>query len=195
MEQEGQIDAGSRGREWDMRLREKMLFFALGCVFVMVGQVTLYLLGYGVQAQGTGIVPASGEFDRITCNEMVVGRAMVTDKLTVFSTGREKVLELGVAKNGNGLLCVNNAKGKSVVKISVSNEDGNGSIRLYPATTDGYLAGLHVNLHVNEYGGQLDLYGNDDKARVLIGVNEYGNGVVNTFDKNGYRHAVLTPNQ
>ena len=42
-----------------------------------------------------------------------------------------------------------------------------------------------AKLHINEWGGRLQLNGKGEGA-VLLGINEYGYGVVSTYDKNGY---------
>lgn len=48
------------------------------------------------------------------------------------------------------------------------------------------LGGVHLS--VNENGGMLDVLGKaKDKSRVTVEINEYGNGAVSTWDKNGYR--------
>ena len=41
-------------------------------------------------------------------------------------------------------------------------------------------------LSIDENGGRVDLIGKGE-GKVAIGINEYGNGVVSTWDKNGYR--------
>lgn len=43
-------------------------------------------------------------------------------------------------------------------------------------------------LSANKNGGRLDVYGKGDKmSRAVVCVNEYGNGAMSTWDKNGYR--------
>lgn len=45
-----------------------------------------------------------------------------------------------------------------------------------------------ARMRVNEYGGVLSVFGKGSKkSKAVIGVNEYGNGAVNTWDKNGFR--------
>ena len=47
-------------------------------------------------------------------------------------------------------------------------------------------------MDVDEHGGNVYVYGKgDDTSRVAMDVNEYGNGAVSTWDKNGYRSANL----
>ena len=43
-----------------------------------------------------------------------------------------------------------------------------------------------AGLSVNEYGGRVDVSGKR-RGKVAMGITEYGNGIVNTWDKNGYR--------
>ena len=49
-----------------------------------------------------------------------------------------------------------------------------------------------ARLGINEHGGNVAVYGKgSNKSRAIITVNEYGNGVVSTWDKNDYRLATL----
>ena len=44
-----------------------------------------------------------------------------------------------------------------------------------------------VSLSIDENGGRVDVYDDLGKNRAVMGVNQYGNGTVSTWDKNGYR--------
>ena len=44
-----------------------------------------------------------------------------------------------------------------------------------------------VALASTEYGGRVDVFNNQGKNRATMQVNEYGNGAVSTWDRNGYR--------
>ncbi len=45
-----------------------------------------------------------------------------------------------------------------------------------------------AQLKTDENGGRLDVFGKvDGKSRAAVSINEYGNGVMATWDKNGYR--------
>ena len=47
-------------------------------------------------------------------------------------------------------------------------------------------------LSVNEHGGRVSVRGKgNNETRAVMGFNEYGNGGVSTWDKNGYRLATL----
>ena len=44
-----------------------------------------------------------------------------------------------------------------------------------------------VRLHQTEHGGRVDVFNKQGENRAVMSVNEYGNGAVSTWDKNGYR--------
>ena len=70
--------------------------------------------------------------------------------------------------------------GKSAVGLY--NIEGGNSVAVY--NKQGKRA---VGLHSTESGGRVNVYNNQEKTRAVMAVNECGNGVVNTWDKNGYR--------
>ena len=41
-------------------------------------------------------------------------------------------------------------------------------------------------LDITEHGGRVHLQGKGE-GKVVVAINEYGNGAVSTWDKNGYR--------
>ena len=48
-----------------------------------------------------------------------------------------------------------------------------------------------VRLSADKYGGRVRVSGKDEGSRAAMAVSEHGNGVVATWDKNGYRLATL----
>ena len=49
-----------------------------------------------------------------------------------------------------------------------------------------------AQMAINENGGAVSVHGRGNTdSRAVMGVNEYGNGAVNTWDKNGYRLETL----
>ena len=114
------------------------------------------------------------------------------------------------AQNGDTTFGVITCTGLKVVDA-----EGNPSVTLMDVLDDGMVvvngkAGGGVILHVNDHGGRVDVfskaidndYGRGDDfstqidrlhnaIRASMGVNEYGNGAVDTWDKNGYRLATL----
>lgn len=71
--------------------------------------------------------------------------------------------------------------GKTAVELDSDEEAGN---RVIVNNKQG--KGV-VGLYNTEYGGRVDVYNNREKNRATMSVNEYGNGAVSTWDKNGYR--------
>ena len=55
--------------------------------------------------------------------------------------------------------------------VAVSGKDGKG----------------RATMSVDENGGQVGVYVKEDKPRAAMALDRYGNGAVNTWDKNGYR--------
>lgn len=47
--------------------------------------------------------------------------------------------------------------------------------------------GGSTKMGTDEHGGRVDVFNNQGKNRAVMGVNEYGNGAVSTWDRNGYR--------
>ena len=76
--------------------------------------------------------------------------------------------------------------GKEVVQI-VSNGEHGGSVGV-----KGKEGQRGAQMNIDEHGGAFSAYGRGNQnSRVGMGVNEYGNGAVSTWDKNGYRLATL----
>ena len=70
--------------------------------------------------------------------------------------------------------------------IAVTDDGESGMISVY-RYDHGMKTGA-VQLMTDENGGTLSVYGKaDDESRVAVSINEYGNGAVSTWDKNGYR--------
>ena len=88
-------------------------------------------------------------------------------------------------KHGGRLDVYGKADGNSRAQIRV---DSNGAGHVSVANFLGENQDTSAELKVNEYGGTLNIFGKvDNESRVVIGINEYGNAVVSTWDKNGYR--------
>ena len=113
-------------------------------------------------------------FGKITCTELAVvdavGRAQVVvrydengGRLTVVDKSYEGGTMIGVDQKGRGTISVSSAE----IRVAAM-------------------------MHVGDDGGHITVYGKGETGtRVAIGVNEYGNGGVSTWDKNGYRLATL----
>ena len=105
-------------------------------------------------------------------------------KITVKQKdGDRRAVTLGIAEHG-GYVSV---QGKAI------------SGRAYLAIDEhgGYISangetGRRAHMTIGEHGGRVGVGGNgSSKGEAVMAVNEYGNGVVSTWDKNGYRLASL----
>ena len=93
---------------------------------------------------------------------------------------------ISAIENG-GYMSIYGAKHKKLLaSIGVTDDGESGLI-----SVNRYEHGKDIGsaqLSANKNGGRLSIYGKTDhSSRVVVGINEYGNGVVSTWDKNGYR--------
>ena len=96
--------------------------------------------------------------------------------------GTGSLVGIGVNKHGGGFGVY--GKDGGAVQIDV-NEHG-GRVGVLGKGERG------AKMNVDEYGGTVSVYGRgNDYSRAVMGVNEYGNGAVSAWDKNGYRLATL----
>ena len=103
----------------------------------------------------------------------------------VYKDGK-RCAYLGANEDG-GLVSVNAKDGGNRVQMSV-NEDG-GYVAVFDKDKDG---GRSAQMSIDEYGGYVGVHGRGNSySRAQMGVNEYGNGAVSTWDKNRYRLATL----
>ena len=174
-----------------------------GCVGTLMTMALGLVLPLGAQSE------SDGHFDEITCKKVVV----------VDEFGDE-VIKLTTSEAMSGVIHVNSSipgkrgvrigggimggsievygggfdsKNKEGVKVEMSGGAGGGS---------GYVSVYQFNgntgvlVSVDEYGGQVGVFGDgNSKTRAVMGVNEYGNGAIGTWDKNGYRFATLRGNE
>ena len=99
-------------------------------------------------------------------------------------TSTESGGTLGVMDENENPLVIISSK-----RLFVMNQDtlDSGMVNVFgPDYSDG------VRLSVNKNGGRVSVFGKGGNgSRAIMGVNEYGNGAVNTWDKNGYRLETL----
>ena len=128
---------------------------------------------------------ADAEFGTITCSKLVVrydGSSYATEinplYVKVSVDGEES------AKLGSYGMSVVGKEGKGKAYVMVNN--GGGVVSVYGNGREG------VRMAINEDGGAVRVFGKGNSvSRAVMGVNEYGNGAVSTWDKNGYRLASL----
>ena len=127
-----------------------------------------------------------GNFGEITCTGLKVVDANGIGRLYLSSGAGDASIRME-SKNGLSSVMINVSDRTSLFHIGQSNEH----VRMY---LDGLptISVLGANgaaeISLDKYGGKVALTGRgDSKGKVIMGVNEYGNGAVSTWDKNGYR--------
>ena len=75
-------------------------------------------------------------------------------------------------------------KEKLAVKLNVNPRRYGGYIGV--GGTEDQSAGSFVSLAINEHGGGVTVFGKGE-GKAAMSINEYGNGDVSAWDKNGYR--------
>ena len=171
---------------------KRELFYAAvvgGCVGGLMIAALGVVLPLGAQSQ------SDGHFNEIICQRLrVVGAPFTLPNLEIPNVKTE-IDGFGVTVSRPGRHSSMQASG-----IDINDFDdgsittiGSGSVAV-GTTRDmaiGHLRPL-VSLQIDEYGGRVQLFGMGNKsARAVMGVNEYGNGAISTWDKNGYRLATL----
>lgn len=134
--------------------------------------VKLVYMGFGGLIAIIGmlllVAAKNDKFDTIQCR-----------RLEIVDTAGEAMVILGIDEGGAGL-------------VEAFGKDGKSGARLY---VHGYGGGVFVWdkggesaawLCTREHGGLVDVRGKGE-GRVAMTINEYGNGTVTTWDKNGYK--------
>ena len=147
-----------------MNYKQKLGYTTLGAAIMLIGMWVSPLISPQVTAQHNGV------FDEIQCR-----------KLTVVDKQGKEAVKLRSSELGNVVSLSNKREEPSVALVS-SEDLGNRVI-----VANKQRNSTVVELGSTEYGGQVDFYNNQGERRAMIGVNKYGYGVVNTWDKNGYR--------
>ena len=127
-------------------------------------------------------------------------------RVTVYGKDGESVARMSISENGGGVAVRGKDGGGGAAMaiteyggfVRVSGKDGGGtaamSIHEYGGSVDvsGKDGGGGAQIVTGEYGGAVHVFGRGDfNMRAAMGVDEYGNGAVSTWDKNGYRIANL----
>ena len=133
-----------------------------GCLCTIIG-----MLASPVTAQ-------RDKFGDIECTRLSV--VDTTGKFRVVLSGDGSSGFVGVVGDG-GL--VNLHAGLFSAQVSVEAKGGSISV----ADKDGKSS---ASLSLTDYGGRVQVNGKGEGTAV-VGINEYGNGAVSTWDKNGYR--------
>ncbi len=197
-----------------MQFKHKLIYFALGCAFVVIGQVLLSVVVPKVTAQGK---KESVEFDTITCRSLKIVDAkgkiraqlevdiIGIDVIQILNPAGIPVCKIGSAIGGGGSVIVagDNGIARASMLVWPRGTGGLNVMNKYGTISVGIGAGEntnngHIEIYSNNFklrskiwsdanGGRADFCNNNDKQSAAICVDEYGNGAVGTWDKNGYR--------
>ena len=146
---------------------------------------------------------ADAEFGTITCRRLVVrydGIRLATEIDPSFVKVQANGRSARLHANGVSVLG-ENGKGRAAItvmgehgNVSLSGEDGEGSVYMTVDDRGGYVSVRSkegegsAHMALNENGGYVGVFGKgSETTRAIMAVNEYGNGAVSTWDKNGYR--------
>ena len=183
--------------------RKEVLFAVIGGV---VGAVLVMAVGL-FSPLGAQNEVADAEFGTITCSKLVVrydGSRLATeiDPSFVKVQANERSVRLNafgvrvLGEDGKGSAYVTVDEDGGVVRVE-GKEDRMGSAKMAVGKNGGFVgvggnAGGGAEMITDEHGGHVSVYGKGSgEARAAMGVTEYGNGAVSTWDKNGYRLATL----
>ena len=149
-----------------MKYREKLGYIALGGALMLVGILAVGLYSpLGAQSK----IQMDGHFGTIFCTH-----------LKVIDTGGKAMVDLGVDEDG-GFVTVRGKDGGGSVGMTIDEDGG----LVVVGGKDGVKA---AQMAILGNGGSVSVHGKGNTdARAAMGVNEYGTGMINTWDKNGYR--------
>ena len=196
-----------------MNHKQKICYTILGAGIMLIGMLINNLTSSPVTAQNHGeltcqkltFVNETGEPHftlKVESNGLSIRNKEGEKALTLNSHSSKHVLSLynkkdvGVVslyawKSGGGNIIVRDGEGKEVAAI-VINQRG-GAVSIKGKKGGGYVrvsdkAGVKAaSMSTTEHGGRVDVFNKQGENRAVMSVNEYGNGAVSTWDKNGYR--------
>ena len=127
------------------------------------------------------------------------------DEIRIYNDGKSVGMEIGLGGHG-GYVTVSGNRGAAQIEIG----EYGGDIRVYGKGDSKGKAGMSIDengglvtvrgkdgegsakMAINDNGGSVAVHGKGNTdSRAVMGVNEYGNGAVSTWDKNGYRLTTL----
>jgi hypothetical protein len=182
-----------------MKFKERLAYFALGCAFVIVGQVLTTLVAPKATAQNS---QQNVEFDKVTCKSLQIvddngkiwaslkspdSPSLAGEILQIFNRGGESVCTIGDQVGGrlrttSGIRSVSSLIELSgMTGISVSGDTGSIQIKRGQESTDSL-----VSIQKHRNGGIVIINGTDGDRRVITGVlDDSDKGFVRTFDRFG----------
>ena len=162
-------------------LKKQALFAAL--IGGVIGAVLVMAAG-SIAPLGAQNEVKDVEFGKITCTELTV----------VFPNGEPAATILPAGHGGLIWVASKGKKDKPVRSaVNIGVDENGGIVYVFSnMKSEGAGGAGGVGVTIGEYGGNVAVFGRGDAyTRASMGVNEYGNGAVSTWDKNRYRLATL----
>ena len=186
-----------------MNHKQKLGYMALGAGVLAIGIIIGQVITPDIEAQSNGV------FDEIQCT-----RLTVVDKqgnVAVLLATDEHGGVVGVYGKDGGSAGMGIGEHSGFVRVHrkdggrasmTTNEHGGfvgvfdgkdgGSVGMGIGEHSGFVGvyrkdGGRASMTTNEHGGFVGVANNQCKNRAVMGINEFGNGAVSTWDKNGYR--------
>ncbi len=195
-----------------MTMRQRLAHIALGGVLVLSGMIASSFLQTADSQQSHTEIVKAREFHVVnaygTTTAVIASRpnGLMIQNASSETGGRVSVT---INRYGSGMY-IHNAAGEIKASIytelewggvlSIDAAKGNGSVFIgHNDKKNGGLVSVKgengsAQISVNEHGGGVWIFGKGNSTSMAaMGVNEYGNGYVNTWDKNGYRLGSLLP--
>jgi len=192
-----------------MQFKQKLIYFALGCAFVVMGQVLVTVLTPKVTAQGK---KASAEFDTVKVRSLQVMDKKGKVRAQLEVKRRPTIANSVFIQNIDDVIRVFNSAGFCVYRVGVDTDGA--SVRLSgkePSLSVGtvgtgsvVIVGGHgrggrvlvgngktcVAMVGDSNGGVVGVYGNDGKSRALI-----SGGAVSVYGNDGEGRAFISSDE
>ena len=136
-------------------------------------QIKLAYAGFGALLLFIGML-----LSPVTAHRDKFGAIECTKLTVVDADGKTRVIISSNNEHG-GSVAAYSKDGQSRAALAVTEHEG--SVSAFGK--DGQLGAW---LRADEHGGRVQVKGKGE-GKAVIGINEYGNGAVSTWDKNGYR--------
>ena len=103
-------------------------------------------------------------------------------KLVISDKDETEVVRLATGEYGGQVDVYANKKGGAMSKSELMDKYSDDLLKMLQFSNT-----TRASIGTTEHGGRIDVFNKQGENRAVMSVNEYGNGVVATWDKNGYR--------
>ena len=182
-----------------MYFKQKLAYMALGCLFTIIGYTIASLSGNPVDAQSQADKSEPTVIDDIVCRKLRVvnddGETVVAiSDSSVFSGGLIVLDHPAIDRGGvwiyatsdGGIIEVHRASGEKAITMGIGNKSKDGFIQIRTENQKG-----SIQLSAGEYGGSMAIFNKGGENVLDAGVGVKGGGIIQTYDKHGYRTGQL----